>query len=183
MNVPETRRRLSKSARGLRISDDVSDFDAMAALAFYIVEQIASGNEKKADRVLKEVEDCLGDADAETSKLLSVGLIEDLGNIASHPDTAVSPQQIRDRLGPRTLEVWEIVDAFWQEVAPQKPVLDSEGKALTVEKYESVENLELRRQLQMMHRRTDARTLVGVADVLRYEAATGRGIGHRSKFN
>ncbi len=70
--------------------------------------------------------------------LIWIGLVEDMGNIASHTDVPVSPQQVRSRLGPNLKNGWDLLDVFWREVAPQKPLLDPEGKALTIEQYESL---------------------------------------------
>jgi hypothetical protein len=154
----------------------------MAALAHYVIEQIGTGREKRADRVLDVAEECLIQGDEEVEKLIWVGFVEDLGNISSHADVSASPEQIRGRLGLRLTQAWDAVDAFWLEVAPLKGELDPEGKALTVEQYESVEGPELRRLLQQMHRTMPDGTFVGVADVLRYEARTGRNMGHRSKL-
>ena len=179
VNPSEARRRLLKSTRGLRIEADTSDLDAMAAVAYYVIDQIRSNHEKRADRVLTAGEECLTAGNEGVKNLVWVGLVEDLGNITSHDDVAVSPQQIRSRLGPRMIQAWDSVDVFWLEVALHKPSLDPEGKGVTIDQYRSVESPELRRIIQTSHRSMSDGSFVGLADVLRYETRTGRGMGHR----
>lgn len=181
MNVSDARARLLKSAKGFRVASDDSDLDAMAALAHYVIQQMGSGHQRRADRVLREAENCLSEGDSAVQELICVGFVEDLGNISSHADVPVSPPQVRGRLTPLLGAAWDQVDAFWIDVAPHKPALDPEGKALKIEQYESVKDPQLRRLLQQMHRRMPDGTLVGLAEVLRYEARSGRSMGHRSK--
>jgi hypothetical protein len=179
VDATDARRQLLKSARGLRVGSEESELDAMAALSHYVIDQLGSGHEKRVDRVLDEAEKCFSAGDGAAENLIWVGLVENLGNIASHADVPVSPAQIRSRLGPHLKDAWDQVDAFWLEVAPHKPALDPEGKSITIAQYESVTSPQLGRQLQQMHRRTEDGALVSLGDVLRYEASTGRSMGRR----
>jgi len=68
VNVSDARTRLLKSARGFRVAGDDSDVDAMAALAHYVIQQIGSAHERRADRVLREAEACLSEGDPQSKK-------------------------------------------------------------------------------------------------------------------
>lgn len=82
VNISDARTRLLKSARRLRVAGDGSDLDAMAALTHYVIQQMRSGHERRADRVLREAETYLSEEDSAVQEIVFVGFMEDLGNIS-----------------------------------------------------------------------------------------------------
>ena len=61
------------------------------------------------------VETLLQNSDPEIENLIAVGLFEGIQNIASHRDFGAAP--FRQLLGPRSLVVWDQVDAGMKRVA------------------------------------------------------------------
>jgi hypothetical protein len=96
---------------------------AMSELAHYIVDNYAHGATNEFRELFATVESLLNDSDPELENLIAVGLFEDIQNVASHRSFGAVP--FRQWLGPRSLVVWDQVDAFTLRVAAwtaeQKP--------------------------------------------------------------
>jgi hypothetical protein len=100
-------------------------FVGISELAHYLVESYAEGVTGELPRFFSTVETLLENADPETADpetadpetedLIAVGLFEDIQNIASHRDFGPAP--FRRLLGPRSLVVWDEVDAYMKRVA------------------------------------------------------------------
>jgi hypothetical protein len=126
-------------------------FLAMGDLASYVVESYERGDLAEFPNLFKAVENGLLSGDESLKELLTIGLFEDLQNVASHH--TCGPSTFRQWLGERSLAVWDKVDADIQRVAAwtasQAPrwAFDSEA-ALS-----AVENPELRRLREQMYRK------------------------------
>jgi hypothetical protein len=90
-------------------------FVGMGELAHYVVESYAKGAAVELPNLFSTVEALLQSPDPEIENLIAVGLFEDVQNIASHRDFGAAP--FRRLLGPRSLAVWDEVDAGMKRVA------------------------------------------------------------------
>jgi hypothetical protein len=87
----------------------------MSELAHYVVESFAKGVTVEFPNLFSTVEALLQKSDPEIENLIAVGLFEDIQNIASHRDFGTAP--FRQLLGPRSLVLWDEVDAGMKRVA------------------------------------------------------------------
>ena len=87
---------------------------AMAELAHYVVESYAQRRTAEFPDLFAAIEVVLQNPNPELESLITVGLFEDIQNIASHRDFGFAV--FRQWLGPRSLIVWEEVDAYMQKV-------------------------------------------------------------------
>jgi hypothetical protein len=90
-------------------------FVGMSELAHYVVESFAKGVTAEFPNLFSMVEALLQKSDPEIENLIAVGLFEDIQNIASHRDFGAAP--FRQLLGPRSLVLWDEVDAGMKRVA------------------------------------------------------------------
>jgi hypothetical protein len=90
-------------------------FIGMSELAHYVVESYAKGITVEFPNLFRTVEALLQNSDPEIENLIAVGLFEDIQNIASHRAFGAAP--FRQLLGPRSLVVWDEVDAGMKRVA------------------------------------------------------------------
>ena len=157
--VPGFRTSWEKFLEGSKGEERIPYYTGMSELAHYIVENYAKGATAEFPNLFATVESLLDKHDDDLEGLITVGLFEDIQNIASHRDFGF--RVFRQWLGPRSLEVWKEVDAFTKRVASsqqrQRPrwwqfwrrrkIFDSE-KALS-----EVESPELRRIIESMYRK------------------------------
>src|SRR5438046_9312946 len=87
----------------------------MSELAHYVVESYANGITVEFLNLFGTVEALLQNSDSEIENLIAVGLFEDIQNIASHRDFGAAP--FRRWLAPRSLVIWDEVDAGMKQVA------------------------------------------------------------------
>ena len=88
---------------------------AMSNLAHYVVESYERGITDEFPNLFAAVESLLCKSEPELKDLITVGLFEDIQNIASHRDFGANP--FRQWLGPRSVIAWNEADAFTQRVA------------------------------------------------------------------
>jgi hypothetical protein len=133
---------------------EIPYFVGMSELAHYIVESYARGETGEFSNLFATVEEILRTSTPELENLISVGLFEDIQNIASRREFGATV--FEKWLGARSRVVWDEVDAYMRKVAlweeQQKPkwwqfwrtrrAFDAE-KALS-----QVENPELRRIIE-----------------------------------
>lgn len=124
----------------------------MADLAHYIVENYAGGTTAEFENLFLSIEAVLQNPHPELEGLLTVGLFEDMQNIASH--RSFGPEVFIRWLRPRSLANWQEVEAFWDRVAestssdPARRTFDAE-RALS-----QVQNPELRKIIESNYRRS-----------------------------
>ena len=87
----------------------------MSELAHHVVESYAEDTTTELPNLFRAVEALLQNPDPELENLIAVGLLEDIQNVASHRDFGAAP--FRQWLGPRSLVVWDEVDANMRRVA------------------------------------------------------------------
>lgn len=131
----------------------------MGELAHYIVDCQSQTFTSEMPSLFSTIEDILREPDADIESLIAIGLFEDMQNIASHREFGAAP--FRERLGARSLQIWDEVDAGVRRVAAwqqtQKPKwwqFWRKRKALDVERALSqVQSPELRKILESEYRR------------------------------
>lgn len=95
----------------------------MSELAHYVVDCHSQNLTSELPSLFSTIEDILREPEADVENLIAVGLFEDIQNIASHREFGAAP--FRERLGARSLQIWDEVDeglkrvAAWQQT--QKP--------------------------------------------------------------
>ncbi len=87
----------------------------MSELAHYVVESYARGTTAEFPALFATAERLLHDPDPELEGLISVGLFEDIQNIASHRDFGFAV--FRPWLGERSELVWDQIDAGMQKIS------------------------------------------------------------------
>jgi hypothetical protein len=130
----------------------------MGELAHYIVGNYAQGITTELPDLFTTVEALLHKPDPELENLITVGLLEDVQNVASHREFGAGV--FRQWLGPRSVEVWDEIDAYMRRVAVwsdqqmprwwqfwRRKAFDP-GKALP-----QVENPELRKIIESSYRK------------------------------
>jgi hypothetical protein len=90
-------------------------FVGMSELAHYVVESFAKGATVELPNLFSIVEVLLQNSNPQIENLIAVGLFEDIQNIASHRDFGAAP--FRQLLGPRSLVLWDEVDAGMKRVS------------------------------------------------------------------
>jgi uncharacterized protein (DUF433 family) len=138
--------------------EDTPWYLAMGELAHYIVESYEQGNTAQFQKLFSTVESVLQNGDGEIQNLISVGLLEDIQNIASH--RSFSLDVFRVYLGPQSLIAWDEVNRGMQKVAEwasQQRRGDQPsggvGKIDLEAALSQVESPELRRIIEQMYRK------------------------------
>jgi hypothetical protein len=95
--------------------------------------------------------------------------VEDLLNAVSHGDLQLTREQIDSFLLPKSTEMARYFDRVWVSKHG-----DEGPNVMDIERYQSIEGSELRWVIRFAFRRTDSGLYVGISDILRREAQTGR---------
>jgi hypothetical protein len=131
----------------------------MGELAHYVVENYSRGITTELPDLFSVIELLLQNPDPEVENLITVGLLEDIQNIASHREFGANA--FRHWLGTRSVVVWDEIDAYsrrvdvwtgkqrprWWQFWRRRKTFDSE-KALS-----QVENPELKKIIESMYRK------------------------------
>ncbi len=127
-------------------------FLGMGELAHYLVENYAQRATAEFPELFASVEALLHNPDPELENLITVGLFEDIQNVASHRDFGAAP--FREWLGPKSTVAWDGINAYMARVSnwaanqePRRDAFDAE-KALS-----QVENPPLKRIIESMYRK------------------------------
>jgi hypothetical protein len=138
--------------------EDTPWYLAMGELAHYAVEAYEKGDTTQYQKLFSAVERVLRNGDSEVQNLIWVGLLEDIQNIASH--RSFGPDVFRSWLGPQTLIAWDEVNRGMRKVAEWASQQRRDGnrsdsaRSIDLEAALSqVENPELRRIIEQMHRK------------------------------
>lgn len=95
----------------------------MRELAHSVVDSYAAGPTTELANLFGTIENVLQNTDPDLEALISIGLFEDMQNIASHRESGSAP--FRELLGKRSLVLWDRVDEGMPKVAEwtekQKP--------------------------------------------------------------
>ena len=160
--------------------ESISDYTLIGELAHHVV-GIAGGpgGQGRIAPVLAEADALLISGDPQEIELVTIGLLEDVQNIASHVDVAATPAIFEPWLSDASREAWDTLDNLWAAVEADVRAR-SRARVMDLRTYESVQNEGLRRTVQRTFRRMGAGVMVGIADVLCFEADQGGGL-HLSK--
>ncbi len=129
-------------------------FNDAAVVAHHIVDRFERGDLTELPAVFAVLERCLAEGDKEARGLATVGIIEDIQNIASHRD--FGPDVFLRWLGPLSRAAWDELCVFWGHVMEAKaaglldPTPDAGSRAVDPSE---IEDPALRRMMEQMHRR------------------------------
>jgi hypothetical protein len=124
----------------------------MGELAHYLVENYAQRATAEFAELFVSVEALLHKPDPELENLITVGLLEDIQNVASHRDFGAAP--FREWLGPRSLVVWDEINAYMKRVSDWAAKQEPRREAFDAEKALSqVENPQLKKIIESMYRK------------------------------
>ena len=87
----------------------------MGELAHYVVETYEQGKTDRFNDLFAAIESAFDENDDKARELLTVGLFEDIQNIASHRNFGSSV--FRSWLGPQSIAAWDQVDLDMRRVA------------------------------------------------------------------
>ena len=93
--------------------------------------------------------------------------IEDLQLLASFPDTALRPVDVEPLLGPLGRSQWDTLDEQWQTVAASLSVSASD---MTLDRYRTLSDPRVIRLFRSTYRVMPDGRMVGLSDVLKWEA-------------
>ena len=93
--------------------------------------------------------------------------IEDLQLLASFPDTALRPVDVEPLLGPASGREWTTLDEQWQAVAAS---VSDKPSDMTLERYRTLSDPRVVRLIRSSYRVMPDGKMVGLADVLKWEA-------------
>jgi hypothetical protein len=113
--APNFRERWEGFLKGYEREEVPPWYVGFSELAHYVVENYSQGVMVEFSNLFGTIETLLQNPDPELKNLIAVGLFEDIQNIASHRDFGAAP--FRKWLGPRSLIVWDNVDANMRQVA------------------------------------------------------------------
>lgn len=153
--------------------EDTPDaFVRVGALAHHLVALVADRNVDELPGVFAAVEQVLVEGDEDARELATLGVIEGLQNLCSHPDIGVVPTAFVPLLGQRTLEVWAEQDELWREAGRWRA--DEPVASMTDADYAGIGNPELRRYVQLHYRLLPDGTRISANDVVRYQSELAR---------
>jgi hypothetical protein len=95
--------------------------------------------------------------------------VEDLLNAVSHGDLPVTREQVNEALGPASRTLADYLDRVWVSLPD-----DEAPNVMDQSKFDSIGNPDLRWMIRCMFRRTSAGAYIGIADIVRREAKTGK---------
>ena len=94
------------------------NFNDIAVVASHLVDCFEQGDVSEYPAVFALLEKCLAEGDELVQNLVTVGLIEDIQNIASH--RPFGPQVFYEWLGPLGRAEWNQLCVLWEQVAEAK---------------------------------------------------------------
>lgn len=100
-------------------------------------------------------------------------LVEPLHNMASHPGSGLDVAEVRARVGGEAATLWDALDDYWSRVAAWVGAGGASPKSLTAEQVYAIEAGPLYGPIRGNYRTMSDGSVVGLADVVRYMAATG----------
>jgi len=151
--------------------EDAAGYDPLA-VATTLWRRLATGDASVWDE-LANVDAMMAEGTPEQRTSFGVKVLETLQNLLSHPDAAVSPGDVRARLGPALGLLWDELDAHWAVVARWVDANATGEARLTAGTAYSIDDPDLALTVRSMHRRMPDGRFVGVSDVGRHALATG----------
>jgi hypothetical protein len=100
-------------AQGWHDDDGPLGYVRMAALAWHLISLAETGKWDEIKAMFDEVEATIESADAYTSELMVVGLLEDLQNACLQTEGRVRLVDVRALLGPASSATWDDLMRAW----------------------------------------------------------------------
>jgi hypothetical protein len=129
----------------------------MAQVAGYLVQALSQENTQEFSSLFNLVERLLAEGDAETQQVISVGLLEDIQNVASHEPFGA---RVFERwLGPLARKAWAAGQQSWEGKPSLAAVLRAESgqppRPELVPDISKIKNPELAALVRRMYRTPD----------------------------
>jgi hypothetical protein len=135
--------------------EDRNTFNDMAVIAHYLVDCYERGALAEFPAAFSVLEQCLAQGDMQVRDAATIGVIEDLQNIASHRSFA--PKAIEPWLQPLSRTAWEKLAASWREVSSLADMLRKETgvapQSAQMPDVQQVQDPELRQMLESLYRK------------------------------
>jgi hypothetical protein len=106
--------------------EDRGDYIDISVVAHFIVDSLKEGLTENYDKIFSLIEEKLNEGNSKEQEILSVGLLEDIQNIASH--TAQGYKPFERWLGPTSLKVWVGIEKAWEGKSSLMDVIREENK-------------------------------------------------------
>ena len=106
--------------------DDRGDYIDISVLAHFIVDSYKEGHTECFDKIFVLIEEILNNGDYKDKEILTVGLIEDIQNIASHTPDGYHP--FEKWLGPFSKKAWAQIEMLWEGKSSLMDVVREENK-------------------------------------------------------
>ncbi len=106
--------------------DDRGYFNDIAVFAHHIVDSYTAGRTSEFPAFFAMVERLITEGDEHVRELATIGLLEDIQNVASHRPFGYSV--FVPWLGPVTIVEWRAVEAMWQGKRSLMDVIRSEKR-------------------------------------------------------
>jgi hypothetical protein len=100
-------------------------------------------------------------------------LVKPLHNMASHPSSGLDVAEVRARVAGEAAALWDALDQYWSRVAAWVAAGGASAKSLTPAQVYAIDEGPLYGPIRGNYRTMSDGTVVGLADVVRYMAATG----------
>jgi hypothetical protein len=134
--------------------DERGAYNDMTVIARYLVDCCERGQVGEFPAAFALLERCLAEGDDRAREAATIGIIEDIQNIASH--RPFGAEAFTPWLQPLSRSAWDKVAAWWREVGSLADMLRNEtGVALTspMPDIASIQDPELRRMLEGLYRK------------------------------
>jgi hypothetical protein len=134
--------------------DDRGFYNDVAVIAHHLVDRFGQGDLSEFPAAFALLERCLAEGDPPVREVATVGIIEDIQNVASH--RPFGPQVFLDWLGPLSRSAWDEMCQFWQKVAIAKAagILEPDLGPPPVPQpvLDAIQDAALRRMVEKMYR-------------------------------
>jgi hypothetical protein len=124
-------------------------------IAHHLVDSLERGDLSEFPAAFAVLERCLLEGDEKAKELATVGIIEDIQNIASH--RPFGPSVFYEWLGPESQAAWNELCEFWRKVAEAKaaglPEPRSDQPPAPPPDPSQIEDPVLRRMVESLYRR------------------------------
>jgi len=106
--------------------DERGMYNDIAEFAHFIVDSYKDGKTEKFPEVFKQIESYLVNGDEKVKEIISIGLLEDIQNIASHEEHGY--EVFEKWLGPVSKKYWKEIEALWQGKSSLADVIRAEKR-------------------------------------------------------
>ena len=135
------------------LADDLPLYLALCEFARHLIAMLERSEAESFPTIFRAVERLQEEGEHYVSEAAVIGLLEDLQNLNLH--TVTEPEQFRPFLGPKSVEAWDELYAFWHEVCVFKAagLLDRGSCPPSELDPATIQDPELRRIMQQVYRK------------------------------